>query len=103
MTNYIKCPHCGKEFEPTEALTHQIEEQVVAALDAKHKEELDRRVEKFTTQIKELMDEKRDLKEKSEEMEIEMKKKLMDAEDKIKHDERQKSEEEHKLKDLEKD
>src|SRR5262249_14578879 len=62
-----------------------------------------KRVSKLTAQIEELLDEKRTLKEKAEEAEIEIKKKIIEAEDRIKLETKQKSEEEHKLKDLEKD
>ncbi len=114
MKNVIKCPHCGKEFEATEALKHEIEERVSQTLLAKHKEELENvkrkseeeskaRVEKLTNQISELLDEIKKLREKDEEREIQMKKKLMEEEEKIKVEVRQKTEEEHKLKDLEKD
>ncbi|QQG41208.1 MAG: DUF2130 domain-containing protein [Candidatus Woesebacteria bacterium] len=114
MKNNIKCPHCGKEFEATEALKHEIEEQVGAALSAKHKTEIEEikrkseeeskaRVEKLTNQISELLDEIKKLREKDEEREIEMKRKLIQEEEKIKVEVRQKAEEEHKLKDLEKD
>ena len=41
MPNTIKCPYCHKEFEAGEALTHQIEEQVLATLEAKHKADLE--------------------------------------------------------------
>ena len=125
MTSTIKCPFCHKEFEPTDALKHQIEEQVSASLEAKHKidlEEVKRKAEeevstrvgkdldsekqrnkKLIGQIDELLGEVRKLREKDEDREIEMKKKLMDEEEKIKTDARQKAEDEHKLKDLEKD
>ncbi len=114
MTNSVKCPHCGEQIEITEAFTHQIEEQVLATLSTKHKSELDeakrmaeeeaaKRAGKLTHQIEELLDEKRELKAKAEEMEIEIKKKIMEAEDRIKVETKQKTEEEHKLKDLEKD
>src|SRR6266404_8801915 len=114
MANTIKCPNCGEQIEITEAFTHQIEEQVLATLTSKHKLEMDeakrtaeeestKRASKLTHQIEELLDEKRELKAKAEEMEIEIKKKIMEAEDRIKTETKQKSEEEHKLKDLEKD
>ncbi len=103
MTNLIKCIHCGKEFELTEAFAHEIEEKAVAEVEIKHQEEMDRRVGKLTSQIEELLDEKRALKIKAEEMEIEIKKKIMEAEDRIKLETKQKTEEEHQLKDLEKD
>lgn len=125
MKNTVKCPYCHKEFEPTEALTHQIEEQVLASLETKHKTDLEevkrkaeeevtakigkdleyekQRSKKLTSQIDELLGEVRKLREKDEDREIEMKKKLMEAEKKIKDEARQKVEDEHKLKDLEND
>ena len=125
MKNTIKCPYCHKEFEPTDALKHQIEEQVSASLEAKHRidlEEVKRKAEeeisvrfgkdldsekqrnkKLIDQIDELLGEVRKLREKDEDREIEMKKKLMEEEGKIKNEARQKAEDEHKLKDLEKD
>lgn len=47
--NTITCPHCHKPFELTDALTHQIEEDLLASEKKKHEEELmemKRRVEK---------------------------------------------------------
>ncbi len=114
MKNSVKCPHCGKDFEITEAFTHQIEEQVLAGITSKHQtelseakkmaeEEASKRAGLLTKQIEELLDEKRTLKAKAEEMEIEVKKKILEAEDRIKLETKLKAEEEHKLKDLEKD
>lgn len=125
MKNIVKCPHCGKEFEATEALKHQIEEQVSSTLLAKHKLELEEtkkqaekdaalkvgkdleaereRTKKLSEEYNSSLDEVRKLRIKDEEREIEMKKKLMEEEEKIKKEARQKSEDEHKLKDLEKD
>lgn len=51
MDNIIKCPHCGKEVEVTEALKHQVEEQVVAQLTAKHKQELTAIKEKVEKEV----------------------------------------------------
>lgn len=125
MKNTIKCPYCHKEFEPTEALTHQIEEQVIASLEAKHKidleevkskaeEEISARVgkdleserernKKLNVDISGLLGEVRKLRVKDEDREIEMKKTLMGEEEKIKAEAKQKFEEDHKLKDSEKD
>jgi glutaredoxin len=38
--NTITCPHCHKSFELTDALTHQIEEDLLAGEKKKHEEEL---------------------------------------------------------------
>jgi len=40
MTTKIKCPHCHKTFEPTEAYKHELEEKVVQQINAKHSEEI---------------------------------------------------------------
>lgn len=112
MANLIKCPHCGKEFEATDALKHQIEEQVSASVEIKYKKELleeknrieseaKERTTKLTNQVSELLDEIKKLREKDEDREIEMKKRLMNEEEKIRLEARQKTEEEHKLKDSE--
>ncbi|MCX6793569.1 MAG: hypothetical protein NTY06_00505 [Candidatus Gottesmanbacteria bacterium] len=37
--NTITCPHCHKPFELTDALTHQIEEELLAGEKKKHEEE----------------------------------------------------------------
>lgn len=121
MAQTIKCKNCGEEIEVSEALTHQLEEQVAASLAAKHKEELRKltteieakakrdyedqleRNKKLAKQVDELLDELRALRRRDEERELEMKKKLLEEEEKIRADASRKYEEEHKLKDLEKD
>jgi len=40
MSNTIKCPHCGKPVEITQALKHQIEDKVLSELTLKHQQEL---------------------------------------------------------------
>jgi hypothetical protein len=39
--NTILCPHCGREVEISQALKHQIEEQVLTDLSVKHKAEIE--------------------------------------------------------------
>lgn len=41
MSSTIKCKKCGNEIEVSEALKHQIEEQVLSSVDTKHKEEIE--------------------------------------------------------------
>src|SRR3990172_11456137 len=41
MKNTIKCPYCHKEFEATEALKHQIEEEVSASIEDKYKKKIE--------------------------------------------------------------
>ncbi len=102
----MKCPHCGKSIRVDEVLTHQIEEQVVASISKKHEEEIEEeraRSKKLTSQIDELLDQMRALKRKNEDVEIEMKKKFIEEEEKIRNEVRRKADDEHHIKDLEKD
>lgn len=69
----------------------------------KEKDEEKERNRKLMVQLDELLVETRRLRTKDEERELEMKKRLMDEEEKIKQEARKKAEEEHQLKDLEKD
>ena len=125
MANTIKCDKCGNEIEVSQALTHQIQEEVILRekenleKEAKQKAQEEFAVElkkiknenedekvrnkKLLTQIDELLTEQRKLREKDEEREIEMKKKLLENEESIKRDVRKKIEEEHELKDVEKE
>lgn len=121
MPATIKCKTCGAEIEVSEALTHQLEEQITASLEAKNKlafevykkeveqkaqldvEEARTQTKKLTKQVSDLLDELRTLRRRDEERELEMKKKLLEEEDKIRLDALKKAEEEHRLKDFEKD
>lgn len=40
--NEVMCPHCGKEFEISDAIVHRIEKEQLSQLNSKHKEELER-------------------------------------------------------------
>ncbi|MDP3244083.1 MAG: DUF2130 domain-containing protein [bacterium] len=102
MAYTIKCKKCGTEIEITEALTRQIEEKVVEASKQKLQEEFERN-KKLTGQIDELLSEIRQLRRKDEDREIEMKKKLFENEEKIRNEARKKSEEDHLLKDMERE
>jgi len=102
MAYTIKCKKCGTEIEITEALTRQIEEKVVEASKQKLQEEFERN-KKLTGQIDELLGETRRLRRKDEDREIEMKKKLFENEEKIRKETRKKSEEDHLLKDMERE
>lgn len=132
MSNKIRCKKCGEEIEVSEALTHQIEEQVLINLTSKHKKDIEEatrlaeekagkkaggelknlqkenaeereRNKKLTEKLDQLLEETRKLRRKDEEREIEMKKKILEEEEKIKQDVRKKVTQEHELKDLEKD
>jgi hypothetical protein len=125
MSNTIICNKCGNEIEVSEALTHQIQEKVIAEKSEELKKEAIKKAEvefslkfkkiqseaeeekerskKLMSQIDELLDEQRKLRVKDEEREIEMKKKLLESEDVIRNEARKKVEEEHQLKDVEKE
>lgn len=80
MTNTIKCPKCGTEFEITEALKHQIEEQVIASLGSKHKADIEearkqageeagkKALEKFESQLSNLQKEKDEERERNKKL-----------------------------------
>lgn len=113
MANQIKCPHCGQAFEPNDAFSHELEEQITKRI--KHEQELGtkqlvadaaeekERNRRLLKQLEELSDELRKLRRKDEERELEMKKKLAQSEDIIRSEVRKKVFDEHELKDLEKD
>lgn len=74
MVNTIVCPHCRNSIELSEALTHQIQEQVAEGLTQKHKKELEEVRQKLFDQIKRESEEKfalefADLKKQLEEKE----------------------------------
>jgi len=119
--NTIKCPNCKQEIEVSEALSHQVEEQVridveksarvkfmeEMELTLKDKtnefEELKAKLKKQQEEMLDLSKSKRELKDQMESIEIENQKKLDLELERIKIDVLKKSEDEHRLKDLEKD
>ncbi len=106
MANIIKCKNCGQEIEVSQALTHQIEEQVMVTLKEQVRIEVDEeklRNKKLASQIDDLLTEIRKLRRKDEEREMEMKKKIVEEEERIRSEAKQKADQEHQLKDMEKD
>lgn len=61
MSNPIKCPHCGKPVEITEALKHQIEDRVIASMDQKRKQDIKDAIIKTEEKVKKELDDKRAL------------------------------------------
>jgi len=99
MPNTIKCPHCGKPVEITEALKHQIEEKALNDLNLKHKKDLEEAVKKTQEKTKkelddkkilEITDLKKQLEEKSEKVDEFRKQELKLREEKRKIEEREK-------------
>jgi len=65
-TSLIKCTNCGQEIEISQALRHQIEEQVTESQKIKHKEDLERTQQETEEKIrKELESEKQKAVEES--------------------------------------
>lgn len=58
MSNTIKCPHCNKTFELTDAIRHQIEEEVTSDISKKHLEELEKVKKEVGDEIKKELEEK---------------------------------------------
>ena len=52
MPNTIKCPHCGKPVEITQALKHQIEDKVLSDIAFKHNQELQLAIKKTEEKTK---------------------------------------------------
>lgn len=101
MANTITCKNCGAIIDVAEELAHDIKESVVLEERRKAQDEVDIVRRKFTNDMGKLLDEIKTLRAKDEMRDIEMKKKLLESEDKIKEELRNKIEDEHKLKDLE--
>jgi len=127
--NTIVCKHCGKEFELSEALLHQVKETAKQEFDSQHKKDLEnirleteekarlqfaeknkeeierlkKQNEQFREQELKLLEEKRILEEKEKLMELENARKL-DQERKIIEEKVVKEEEEkYRFKDKEKE
>lgn len=103
MANTITCKQCGNVIDVGEQLAHDIKESVVLEERKKAQNEVDEVRRKFTTDMSKLLDEIKTLREKDEMRDIEMKKKLMESEETIRTEARRKAEEEHQLKDTEKE
>lgn len=101
MSNTVKCNKCGNLIDVGEQLAHDIKESVVLEERKKAQEEIDIVRRKLTGDMEKQLDEIKSLREKDEMREVEMKKKLLEAQEKIKNDLLIKLEDEHKLKDLE--
>ena len=103
MVNTITCKQCGNKIDVGEQLAHDIKESVVLEERKKAQNEVDEVRRKFTNDMSKLLDEIKMLREKDEMRDIEMKKKLMESEETIRNEAKRKAEEEHQLKDTEKE
>ncbi len=127
MNNQIKCPHCNKSFEPSEAYRHQMEEKTLEEITLRHQGELQKAIEQTKLQSKQesskessqmheeierltkraqeaeeeemkMRKQKREFEEAKEKFEIESQRKLDKERDQIKKSVEQKIREEDRLK-----
>lgn len=134
--NTIICPHCHREVEITQALTHQIQENILAKEKDRHERQLsevrrqafddslkktqeqfslqlktaredasekDIRIKELIEQITELSKELRASKKEKDEAKLIAQKQLEKDEDRIRLEEKEKAQEEQRLKILEKE
>ncbi len=101
MINNVVCPHCGKQVEISEALAHEMQEQVLVDAKKKYQAELDETIGKYVSRLTEKEKEFRELKRKDEERSLEMEKKISEMEEKVRKEASLKAEEGQHLKLLE--
>lgn len=97
MVDRVICPHCGKQVEISEALRHELQEQVLEEERLKHQKDREGLLKQMTEMTRQVGD----LKRKDEERELVMEKKLLEREEKIKTDIKKQADEEQQLKFLE--
>lgn len=117
MKNTIKCIHCGREFEISEALKHDIEEKikhdVVKEVSEKQNIELadlkrqlaeqKQKNEEFIQKELELREEKRKIEDEKKELKLEVERKIDEERKKIEEKVAREEDEKNRLKNKEKD
>ncbi len=136
MDNSITCPKCGEEIALSQALTHQIADQITKDLKTQHQKELESvrlkaedtltkkiqekfqhdlkqaseeaeenkaRVQKLLEQLTAMTKQMRELKQSSEEAQLQMERTLAKEQDKIRQEAKKQAEDEQHLKILEKE
>ncbi len=134
--NLIKCTHCGKDIEISEALTHQLKAEVSASLESEYKQKVEalskeaeekamkkatesmelkfkdieneakearERGKKLQEELLEATRAMRELREKDEQRELEMEKKISQMQNTLKEEITKQYSSEFRLKELEKD
>ena len=99
----VRCPKCGEEVEISQAVAHEVEEEIKKTERVRYEEEMKVRSKKYIDELTEKERLLRELKRRDEERGLEMEKKLSEAEDKIRQEAMKKAADDHRLKDLEKD
>ena len=104
--NTIKCPHCGKPIELTEALSHQVREQIVDEEQKKFANEITELKKKLDAAEKaelEIRKQKNDLDEEKRRFELEKQRQLDAEREKIRKTAEENIFEQQRLKEKEKD
>ena len=58
MATLFKCPKCGSEIEASEAITHQIEEQIAESLRLEHQKQIQAAVKKAEEETSDKLEKK---------------------------------------------
>jgi hypothetical protein len=102
MSNTIKCPHCGKVVEITEALRHEIKVELDAELEKRIRKEFEeelaeknKKLEEMRSEELKIRAEKRRLEEAKKDLELQVQRKI--------DEEKRKMEDNYHLKEIEKD
>ncbi len=106
MQNTIICPHCKKTIELTQALTHQIQEELLSKEQKKHEEELREMKQKLEEAEKTeltLRKQKNELDEEKRTFELEKQRQLDVEREKIRQKTLEEAAESQRLKDKDKD
>ncbi|MBI2611205.1 DUF2130 domain-containing protein [Candidatus Gottesmanbacteria bacterium] len=132
MTQTIRCKHCGKEIEITEALLHEVREEILSEVNRKHQKDIENislklkreieekqgleltdlkkqlaeqeeKLESFRREELKLREEKRKLEEKEKELALEVERKIDEERKKIEQKILKEEEEKHRFKDKEKE
>jgi hypothetical protein len=132
MNQTIACPKCGHTFEPTEAFSHQVEEQLRAEYEKRifaertaaaakarqdaeqrtslelkdlrtQNEEQERRLREAQANELELRKRQRDVEEREKNLQLELQRQLDDERKKVWNEASTKAADDHRLKDAEKD
>jgi len=84
MRNTIKCKKCGTELEISEAFKQQLEKQIVASIEERHKKEIDQVKLNIEKKAREKYDKEFELKNKNKEAEtIELQKRNKELTDQL--------------------
>lgn len=93
MNKSITCPKCGAEVEITEIFRHEMDEKIKQL-----ETESDKRVKEMALELAVLVKQVREMKKREQEIEVEIEKKTLAAEEKVRLDMRKKAAQEQDLK-----